>query len=542
MRKIILLLGCFLFLYQLVQAQVVNTGEFTILGDTQVGVVSAFDNTQKGALINEGELFIYNNFNNNGLFDFIENSGLTRFEGSQLQQISGSGQSSFFDVLFSNSSSVVPFQLSGNIRIANLTIFNNGIVDNDNFGGSITFEQNATHQGTQNMSHVDGEVFKEGNSSFVFPIGDGGFYRQAEISDPVDGGASFSGHYFLAPSDPQFPNDQVMLPITQIDDTEYWIVERQQGTNSILLTLGWNENTSPAFITNASPENIHIARWDPDLTMWIDEGGIPDASAQSVTTVAEVSGFGVFTLALVQETPQLSLTKMGIFNDENQDGTAQEGETISYIFGVTNIGTVTAFDITINDPLPGIIISGEIIDELAPGEEDLTTFTGTYTITADDIDNGLVTNQATLNAIDPDGNSITDLSDDPTDSTDNDLNNDGEPDDPTVTILPIVLSNSLEIFNAVSANGDGRNDFFFIRGIEDFPDNNVKIFNRWGVLVYETDNYGGNNVFRGQSEGRVTIKQNEDLPTGTYFYILNFPTNNNPGDTNFSGYLYVIND
>ena len=71
----------------------------------------------------------------------------------------------------------------------------------------------------------------------------------------------------------------------------------------------------------------------------------------------------------------------------------------------------------------------------------------------------------------------------------------------------------------------------------------MQIFNRWGVLIYETDNYGGSsgseNVFRGISEGRVTIRESEMLPTGTYFYILRFTGNNDPGQKSYSGYLYI---
>ena len=57
----------------------------------------------------------------------------------------------------------------------------------------------------------------------------------------------------------------------------------------------------------------------------------------------------------------------------------------------------------------------------------------------------------------------------------------------------------------------------------------MQIFNRWGVLVYETVGYGGSsgseNVFRGISEGRVTIAESKELPTGTYYYVLKFPGN-----------------
>ena len=79
----------------------------------------------------------------------------------------------------------------------------------------------------------------------------------------------------------------------------------------------------------------------------------------------------------------------------------------------------------------------------------------------------------------------------------------------------------LIVHNAISPNGDNKNDFFFIKGISKYPDNNVEIYNRWGVLVYQTQGYNETDrVFRGFSDGRVTINRGSGLPTGTYFYIL----------------------
>jgi hypothetical protein len=71
----------------------------------------------------------------------------------------------------------------------------------------------------------------------------------------------------------------------------------------------------------------------------------------------------------------------------------------------------------------------------------------------------------------------------------------------------------------------------------------VKIYNRWGVLVYETDGYGQGdddriNTFDGTSEGRVTVQEDKNLPTGTYFYILTFK-GENPGKESYNGYLYI---
>ncbi|WP_296687098.1 Ig-like domain-containing protein [Flavobacterium sp.] len=97
----------------------------------------------------------------------------------------------------------------------------------------------------------------------------------------------------------------------------------------------------------------------------------------------------------------------------------------------------------------------------------------------------------------------------------------------------------IEIYNSVSPNGDGDNDLFVIRNIENYPNNTVRIYNRWGVLVYEVDGYGQNDkVFRGVSNGRVTIQQSEELPEGTYFYILRY-ANTAGEEKQRSGYLYI---
>ncbi len=73
-------------------------------------------------------------------------------------------------------------------------------------------------------------------------------------------------------------------------------------------------------------------------------------------------------------------------------------------------------------------------------------------------------------------------------------------EDPCEPIIP----------NIITPNGDTHNEYFEILNLETHKGNNLKIFNRWGVKVYESDNYQNN--WRG-----------EDLPDGTYYYILTVP-------------------
>ena len=93
----------------------------------------------------------------------------------------------------------------------------------------------------------------------------------------------------------------------------------------------------------------------------------------------------------------------------------------------------------------------------------------------------------------------------------------------------------IKIYNAVSANGDGKNDFFFIEGLRDiYLDFETEIYNRWGQLVWK----GNNSIadFDGYSNFGVHI-DNKLLPEGNYFYVLNLNDNNYPKP--ITGYLYL---
>ncbi|HEX8017420.1 MAG TPA: gliding motility-associated C-terminal domain-containing protein, partial [Flavobacterium sp.] len=110
----------------------------------------------------------------------------------------------------------------------------------------------------------------------------------------------------------------------------------------------------------------------------------------------------------------------------------------------------------------------------------------------------------------------------------------------------VLACENVLVHNAFSPNGDGINDFFKIDNIDlttCYPTNTVEIYNRWGILVFETTNYNNTtNAFDGTSRGRTTIKQSEGLPTGTYFYIITYKSldgNNNSQSNKKDGFLYL---
>ncbi|MBA2584742.1 MAG: gliding motility-associated C-terminal domain-containing protein [Bacteroidetes bacterium] len=71
------------------------------------------------------------------------------------------------------------------------------------------------------------------------------------------------------------------------------------------------------------------------------------------------------------------------------------------------------------------------------------------------------------------------------------------------------------IYSGITPNGDGENDTWIIDGIENFPENSVEIYNRWGDKVWASKGYDNNTaVWIGNN------KNGKPLPDGTYFYIV----------------------
>jgi len=73
-------------------------------------------------------------------------------------------------------------------------------------------------------------------------------------------------------------------------------------------------------------------------------------------------------------------------------------------------------------------------------------------------------------------------------------------------------------------NGDGQNDQLIIEGLEEYPQNFVRIINRWGAVVWENNGYDNDLIlFEGFANRSVVVRgaKGNKLPDGTYFYFLN---------------------
>ncbi len=84
----------------------------------------------------------------------------------------------------------------------------------------------------------------------------------------------------------------------------------------------------------------------------------------------------------------------------------------------------------------------------------------------------------------------------------------------TLTIERDVLISG-ETNRAITPNDDGINDFWYVKMLENQPNNKVEIYNRWGQLAFKAEKYDNNHkVFKGFGN----VYTNDELPQGTYFY------------------------
>src|SRR5699024_1170816 len=146
--------------------------------------------------------------------------------------------------------------------------------------------------------------------------------------------------------------------------------------------------------------------------------------------------------------------KDGLFDDNNQDGFAQAGETITYTFDVINAGDMAIHDIEIVDPLfgfnikldesthqpipEGVTLEGDLNENGELYVNETWKFTVKYTVTNEDIfTNRGVHNRATVTGVGKIGNSEFTVEEDSVPTEDNKQIEGRDPDLPNHTFVPL---------------------------------------------------------------------------------------------------------
>jgi len=105
----------------------------------------------------------------------------------------------------------------------------------------------------------------------------------------------FTAEYF--PTNPQVPYGNILAPtLTALSDCEYWILDRNAGTDARIVGLTWNAATC----YNTEHPSFEVARYD-GISTWQDHDGISVGvpAAGTVTTPAPIANFSPLAIAYI---------------------------------------------------------------------------------------------------------------------------------------------------------------------------------------------------------------------------------------------------
>ena len=115
---------------------------------------------------------------------------------------------------------------------------------------------------------------------------------------------------------------------------------------------------------------------------------------------------------------------------------------------------------------------------------------------------------------------------------------------PIRTKVEITIINCLLVSNnLLTINDNDLNDNLNIQNIENFPVNQIEIYNRLGELVWKTDYYNNADIsFQGKANVSGVYQINSYLPTGTYYYILKYYDPYHIKYNEMKSFLYINNN
>ncbi|MGB5435324.1 MAG: gliding motility-associated C-terminal domain-containing protein, partial [Maribacter sp.] len=314
------------------------------------------------------------------------------------------------------------------------------------------------------------------------------------VTDVVPSGYTYQSHLSTA---------GVYDPATGVWNTNGVIPNGTTETLIVLLQVNSptgdaEEYTNTAEIT-ASDQADPDSNSNDDSTVDDLADGLEDDDEASVTVIPQSVDIAV-TKAVNNERPKI-------------------GDAIQFTISVNNLGMSDATNLGIEEMLPSGYLylnsqaSVGIYDQIDGFWEIAllaSTETATLTISVEVLQEDNYLNTAKLAFVDQ-----------------IDLN--GANDTGQATIDPTCLT----IYNEFSPNDDGVNEFFKIDCISRYPNNVLRVYNRWGNIVFEQQNY--DNTWTGLSNGRATISEQELLPVGTYYYILDLGDGSEP----IADWLYI---
>ena len=244
-------------------AYIEERGNKTIFGN--------FTNHGNAQYVNDGNLYFFGNISNDGhLGDGFGYEYIKRCD-STITVIEGSGSTEFNLLDVNNVSGV---DLNTDIRIKSNIHFQNGIIHTDRniFAERVFYAEGATYTGSSDSKHIDGTAARQGEGSFIFPVGDGDHLSPIQIRgvNPFDIFIT-TYHSKLQPNSQYlskgvYPVDSTDFNILKVQPKEFWTL---QGGQSTKITLFWTQYSEIQNLTSDVADLV-VVGWDGEK--WVSLG------------------------------------------------------------------------------------------------------------------------------------------------------------------------------------------------------------------------------------------------------------------------------
>jgi len=261
--------------------------------------------------------------NNFGTLD-MNDDALLEMNGSAVQQIipaNDAGGADFFEyqrVWVNNSFGTVPQLITGGeVTVTDSIRYIDGILASVS-DSLLILSDNGGVSDASDESHTTGPFRKVGNEAFIFPVGNGEQYRLCAISAPSAASDIFTATYFDDNPWPIYDGGLRENPIANISSREYWIMDRDNGSSSVFVTLSWDTNSGGV----GDPDSLLVARWDDVDMEWKNEGNFTTTGTTIEGTVqssAAIQNFSPFTLASTNATLNPLPIELLSFDAQKQD-------------------------------------------------------------------------------------------------------------------------------------------------------------------------------------------------------------------------------
>lgn len=311
--------------------------------------------------------------------------------------------------------------------------------------------------------------------------------RNVEVTDLLPSGYTYESHSSTA---------GVYNVDSGIWNVNRTILNQDAESLEILAVVNAPTGTENEYLNEAFVSSSLYADPDSDPSTGVDE----DDFADGIEDDDEATAF------VVPQTTDISVSK-------NVNNTMPNiGDEVVFEITVTNQGVDDAANIGIQEELPlGYqFISSEVTVGTYDSEASFweiqslsVSETATLLLTAEVLDVEDYVNRVNLVYVDQ-----------------------WDVDESNNTAEAFVEPSCLVVYNEFSPNGDGVNDFFKIDCISRYPGNSLQVYNRWGNIVFQTKSY--KNDWDGTPNGRAMVQPEDQLPVGTYYYILDLGDGTEP--------------